>query len=64
MTMKRLTKLYIGILRTNMSSLEFKLRKIEETRNLKEIKHKGVMNEKHKKICKYLNHIENLLIFV
>ena len=47
-----------------MSSLEFKLRKIEETRNLKEIKHNGVMNEKHKKICKYLNHIENLLIFV
>ena len=44
-------------------SLEFRLRKIDETRNyrLDEIKH-GLMSEKYKKTCKYLNYVEILLI--
>ena len=44
-------------------SLEFRLRKIDETRNylLDEIKH-NLMNEKYKKTCNYLNYVENLLI--
>ena len=47
-----------------MASLEFRLKKIDETRNylLNEIKHNNLVNEKHKKTCKYLNHVENLLI--
>ena len=38
-----------------MSMLEFRLIKIDETRNyfLDEIKHNGLMTEKYKKICKY-----------
>ena len=45
------------------TSLEFKLRKIDETRNylLDKIKHNGLTNEKYKKTCKYLNYLENLL---
>ena len=44
-------------------SLEFRLRKNDETRNylLDEIKH-DLMNEKYKKTCNYLNYVENLLI--
>ena len=39
-----------------MESLEFKLRKIEETRNyhLEEIKYNDLINEKHEKTCNYL----------
>ena len=46
------------------ASLEFRLRKIDETRNyiLDEIKHNDLMNEKYKKTCKYLNYVQNLLI--
>ena len=46
------------------ASLEFRLRKIDETRNylLDEIKHNDLMSEKYKKICKCLNYVENLLI--
>ena len=46
------------------ASLEFRLRKIDETRNylLDEIKHNVLMSEKYKKTCKYLNHVEHLLI--
>ena len=46
------------------ASLECRLRKIDETRDylLNEIKHNDLMSEKHKKACKYLNHVENLLI--
>ena len=46
------------------SSLEFRLRKIDETRNylLDEIKHDDLISEKYKKTCKYLNYVENLLI--
>ena len=46
------------------ASLEFRLRKIDETRNylLDEIKHNDLMSEKYKKTRKYLNYIEHLLI--
>ena len=46
------------------ASLEFRLRKIDETRNclLEEIKHNDLMSEKYKKTCKYLNYVEHLLI--
>ena len=46
------------------TSLEFRLRKIDETRNylLDEIKHNDLMSEKYKKTCKYLNYVEHLLI--
>ena len=39
-----------------MESLEFKLRKIDETRNdvLEEIKYNELINEKHEKTCNYL----------
>ena len=42
------------------ASLEFRLRKTDETRNylLDEIKHNDLMGEKYKKICKYLNYVE------
>ena len=45
-----MAKQYISVLRTNMSSLEFRLKKIDETRNdiLKETKHKDLMSKKHK----------------
>ena len=54
MTIKRITKQYIGILNVNMveeASLEFRLRKIDETRNylLDEIKNNDLMIEKYKK---------------
>ena len=47
-------------------SLEFRLRKIDETRNylLEEIKHNDLTSEKYKKTCKYLNYVEHLLILV
>ena len=37
------------------ASLEFRLRKINETRNqlLDEIKHNGLMSDKYKKTCRY-----------
>ena len=59
-----MTKQFINILRINMSSLQFTLKKIDETRNylLDEIKHNNLMSLKHKKTCKYLNHVEHLLI--
>ena len=47
-----MAKWYISILRINMSSLEFKLRKIDETRNtlLDEIKHRMKNRKRHKNI--------------
>ena len=59
MTMKR-----ISILRTSMSSLEFRLNKIDETRNylLEKIKHNDLMSEKYKKTCKNFNYLERLHI--
>ena len=49
-----------------MSSLQFRLRKIDETRNylLEEIKNNDLISEKYKKICKYLNYVEHVLILV
>ena len=49
-----------------MSSLEFRLKEIDETRNylLEEIKHNDLMSEEYKKTCKYLNSVEQLLILV
>ena len=46
------------------ASLEFRLRKTDETRNYlsDEIKHNDLMSEKYKKTCKYLNYVGNLLI--
>ena len=48
------------------ASLEFRLRKIDQTRNylLDEIKHYDLMSEKYKKTCKYLNYVEHLVILV
>ena len=47
-----------------MSSLEIRLRKIDETSNylLNKIKHSDLMSEKYKNTCKYLNYVENLLL--
>ena len=47
-----------------MSSLELRLRKIDEKRNylLNEISHNDLMSEKYKKICNYLNYFEHLLL--
>ena len=44
-------------------SLEFRLRKIVETRNdfLDITKHNDLMSGKYKKTCKYLNYVEHLL---
>ena len=54
-----MAKYYISILRINMLSFEFRLRKNDETRNylLKEIKHNDLMSEKYKKTCKYVNYL-------
>ena len=48
------------------ASLEFTLKIIIETRNhlLEEINHNDLMSEKYKQVCKYLNHVEHLLILV
>ena len=48
------------------ANLEFRLRKMDETRNylLEEIKHNDLMSERYKKTCKCLNYVENLLILV
>ena len=47
-----------------MSSLEFRLKKIDETRNYfyEEIKHNDLMSGKCRKTCKYLSYVEHLLI--
>ena len=46
------------------ASLDFRLRKIYETRNylLDATKHNYLMTEKYKKTCKYLTYVEQLLI--
>ena len=55
---------FLKINMTEEASLEFRLRKIDETTNylLEEIKHNDLMREKCKKTCKYLNYVEHLLI--
>ena len=47
-----------------MSSLEFRLRNIDEARNylIEEINHNDLMSEIYNKTCKCLNYVENLLI--
>ena len=47
-----------------VASLEFRLRKIDETRNylLDETKHNYLMNEKYQKTCQYLNYVKNVLV--
>ena len=61
--MKRITKEYISILRRN--SLEFRLKKVNETRNylIEKIKHNDLVSEKYKKICKYLRVRKTLAYF-
>ena len=48
------------------ASLEFKLRKIDETRNylLDKKKNNDLMGEKYKKTCEYLNYVGDLIILV
>ena len=47
-----------------MSSLKFRLKIVAETRNflIEKTKDNDLMSEKHKKTCKYLNHVERLFI--
>ena len=47
-----------------MSSLEFRLRNIDEARDylIEEINHNDLMSERYNKTCKCLNYVENLLI--
>ena len=47
-----------------MSSLKWRLKKIDGTRNhlLEKLNHNDLMSEKYKKTCNYLNYIEHLLI--
>ena len=49
---------------TEEGSLEFRLKKNDETRNylLDELKHNNLMSEQYKKTSYYLNYVENLLI--
>ena len=48
------------------ASLEFRFKKVDETRNylLEEIKHNDLISKKYEKTCKYLNYFEHLLILV
>ena len=47
-----------------MSSIDFRFKKIDESRNylLDEIKHNDLISKKYKNACKYLNYVENMLI--
>ena len=49
-----------------MPGLEFRLRKIDETRNyvLDEMKNNDLMSKKYKRTYKYLNYVEQLRILV
>ena len=48
------------------ATLEFRIRKIDETRNylLDEIKHDDLMSEKYRKAWTYLNYVDHLFILV
>ena len=48
------------------ASLDFRLKKIDVTRNylLGDIKHNCLMSEKHEKACKTLNYFEYLFAFI
>ena len=49
-----------------MSSLEFRSKILDETRNyfLDEVKHNDLKSGKYKKTCKYLKYVEDLLMLV
>ena len=49
---------------TEEASLEFRLKKNDETRNYLLEKTKQWFNEKYKKTCKYLNYVKHLFILV
>ena len=56
---------YLEIIMVEEASLEFKLRKIDETRNyLLDKKINDLMCEKYKKTCEYLNYVGHLIILV
>ena len=61
---------FISTLKTNMTkenaALEFRFKKIDETRNhlLEEIKNNDLMSEKYKKKCRALNYFGYFLVFV
>ena len=70
MNIKKIRKEY-SILGTNMAEevtleFRFKKKKKNETRNYlsEEINHNDLISEKYKKICKYLNFVEHLLILI
>ena len=50
----------------NMSSFQFRLKKINGTRSslLEEIKSNDLLSEKHKDTCKYLNYVKHSLSLV
>ena len=54
---------YFKNIKKENKSLEFRFKKLDETRNyfLEEIKHE-LISRKHKKMCKTLNYVEHLLI--
>ena len=54
MTIKIITKQYVSTLKTDISSLEFRFKEVDETKNyvLVEINHNDLMSEKNKKTCK------------
>ena len=54
---------YFKNIKKENKSLEFRFKKLDETRNyfLEEIKHE-LISIKHKKMCKTLNYVEHLLI--
>ena len=51
---------------TNMTSLNFRLKKIDKTRDylLHEIKHNHLMIKKHKQVCRNLNSLEFSLLLI
>ena len=60
-------KIIYNYLKINMAEeaiLEFRLRKIDKTRNylLDEIQYNDLMSEKYQKTCNFLNYVEHLLI--
>ena len=52
--------------KTKLKSLNFELRKIDETWNyfVDEIGQRNIMSKKHKIVCTALNYIDHLTIFV
>ena len=61
---KKNDKIKYKSFKNKMSSLKFRLQKIDETRNylLEETKHNDLVNEKYKNTFKYLNYVEFFLI--